>query len=235
MTELIEGNLLFEFDERWTHLSHWDRHDAYRRGICRCEAGKAVDFIGILDNKLPFLIEVKDFRIFERNPDKIPLAREFERKVRDTIAALAGTHCHRQPEDCTQIFQALMKTREPHLVLWHEAADTYFPTHRSGNGVLLRDIKSQLQWIRSAPHVTSRAIGGNEIPGLKVTDLGPQRQRRLNELLEAIEDRIERDNLIRDQKAIWKILDTRETGKLDTYLTRVRAAKTKDLWKVLKN
>src|SRR5215213_1393684 len=125
MTELIEGNLLFDFDERWTLLSHWDRHDAYHRGIRRCEAGKAVDFIGVLDGKLPFLIEVKDFRIFERNPTKIPLAKEFERKVRDTVAALAGAHCHDRAGDCVQIFQALMKTREPRLVLWHETAQTY--------------------------------------------------------------------------------------------------------------
>jgi hypothetical protein len=230
MTDFIEGNLLFEFDERWTPVLHWDRHDAYHKGIRRCEAGKAVDFIGVFDNKLPFLIEVKDFRIFERNRDKIPLPMEFERKVRDTVAALAGTHCHGRHGDCVQIFKTLMDTREPQLVLWHETTDTHSPTHKSNNGVLLDKIKAQLGWIRSAPHVTSRIYGG-DIPGLKVTDLGPQRQHRLNELLTTIEARIEGRQFRRDERAIWKIQDTREIGRLDTYFTRIQTAKS--LWQLL--
>ncbi len=226
MTDFIEGNLLFRFNERWSHLSHWDRHDAYHHGMRRCESGKAVDFIGVLDQKVPYLIEVKDFRIHERSAAKIPLPREFERKVRDTIAALAGTHCHGRPPDCADIFQTLIKTRKPHLVLWRETTDNFSRAHLADSTFLLAEIQRQLQWIHSVPYVTSRMIDGGEIPGLKVSDLGPERLAHLNKLLEAIEGGICRGQFSRDEKAIWKIQDTLEIITLDRILSRVPTARS---------
>lgn len=226
MTEFIEGNLLFKFNDRWSHLSHWDRHDAYQHGIRRCESGKAVDFIGVLDQKIPYLIEVKDFRIHERSYTKIPLAREFERKVRDTIAALVGTHCRGKPADCTEIFQTLIKTRAPHLVLWRETTDVFAKAHLSANAVLLEEIRREFQWIRSVPHVTSRMTGEGEVPGLKVSDLGPERLIHYNNLRDAIEDGICTGQFRRDEKAIWEVLNTREIVELDRILKRVPSARS---------
>ena len=226
MTDFIEGNLLFRFDERWSCLSHWDRHDAYYRGIRRCESGKAVDFIGVLDRKVPYLIEVKDFRIHERSAAKLSLPCEFERKIRDTIAALAGTHCHGKPPDCADVFQTLIKTRKPHLVLWRETADIFSRTHLSENSILLAEVKRQLQWINSVPYVTSRMIRDGDLPGLKVSDLGPERLAHLNELLQAIEDGICRGQFRRDEKAIWKIKDTLEIVTLDRIFSRVSTARS---------
>ncbi len=219
MKDLIEGNLLFEFGNRWSEVSHWDRHDAFLHGMHYSRAGKAVDFIGILDGKVPFLIEVKDFRICPRNPAKPPLSEEFECKVRDTVAALAGAHCHDRNPDCIQVFKTLFDQRKARVVLWHEPhrAPTSSRHAQADAGILVTEINGHLRWIRAATSVTYLADDyPSALPDVKVSDLGPARQDRLRTLYANLEAR----NLTLEGKARWRIEDTRDLRKLDTYINR---------------
>ena len=117
----VEGNLLFEFGALWTKVFRWDRHPAYLDGMGRSHEGKAVDFIGILEDRLPYFIEVKDYRGHTRVDSKGPLEHEFELKFRGTAAALLGAHCReKKDEECIRVFEALIKSQKPWLVLWLE-------------------------------------------------------------------------------------------------------------------
>jgi hypothetical protein len=61
MTRIEEGYLAFEFGERWRVLK-LDEHQYYRKHIGKIDETKAVDFVGIFDDKKLYFIEVKDFR-----------------------------------------------------------------------------------------------------------------------------------------------------------------------------
>jgi len=231
--EFIEGNLLFEFSERWSELSHWDRHDAYLHGMHYSRAGKAVDFIGILDGKVPFFIEVKDFRISPRNRAKPPLAEEFECKVRDTVAALTGAHCKDRDPDCAKIFKTLLTTRKPNVVLWHEPhrAPNSQKSAQADAGILVAEIRGHLRWIPTAPSVTYLADNYNiSLPGVRVSDLGPVRRDRLRALYQSIEDRS--PVLTLEEKARWQIESTRDIQTLETYIARCQTASS--IWQLFK-
>ena len=61
MPRFEEGVLAFEFGERWK-IFKLDEHSDYRERIGKIEGTKAVDFLGILDERELYLIEIKDFR-----------------------------------------------------------------------------------------------------------------------------------------------------------------------------
>jgi hypothetical protein len=160
----VEGNLLFEFGERWTTLFRWDRHPDYLGGMGKTHGGKGVDFVGILDERVPYLIEVKDFRYHMRDPEKISPQHEFELKIRATVAALVGVRWQEPPRECVVAFEALRASRRPRLVLWQEDAR---PGHGGGPqaarlggssaAVLTDQIKKNMTWLDADTIVTSSA------------------------------------------------------------------------------
>lgn len=94
MTELDVDGIQFTFDDSWSAMK-WDDTDEYRLQIGKLQVTgngtKAVDVIG-LQNGLPYLFEVKDFRNpaiaianLQRN---LPLEIGF--KARDTAAGIVG-------------------------------------------------------------------------------------------------------------------------------------------------
>ena len=71
MTRIEEGFLAFEFDNHW-RIFKLDEHRDYRERIGKLEGTKAVDFLGILDERELYLIEVKDFREYRiENKDRL--------------------------------------------------------------------------------------------------------------------------------------------------------------------
>lgn len=95
MTRFKEGFLDFVFGERWQILK-LDEHKDYRLRIGKLESTKAVDFIGILDQKELYLIEVKDLRGDRiANKDRLlkgQLAIEIAQKVKDSVACIVGAY-----------------------------------------------------------------------------------------------------------------------------------------------
>jgi len=61
MTRIEEGDLAFDFGDRW-RVFKLDEHRDYRERVGKLEGTKAVDFLGVLDERELYLIEVKDFR-----------------------------------------------------------------------------------------------------------------------------------------------------------------------------
>lgn len=90
MKTITEGQLAFEFDDGLL-VSKYDESSYYQNQFQnKCHtANKAVDII-VCDKKDLWLIEIKDFRIGNRNPDKLPLEQELSQKVRDSLAGIFG-------------------------------------------------------------------------------------------------------------------------------------------------
>ncbi len=120
----VESNLLFQFGDRWTKVLKWDRERAHTEGMNNVHQGKDVDFVGLLEGKVLFFIEVKNYREHSRSPEKGDLGQEFELKVRSTVAALVGAHrCGYYP-DCSALFDVLADPlRAVRLVHWVEELD----------------------------------------------------------------------------------------------------------------
>jgi hypothetical protein len=87
MTELEEGNLVFNFPSNVDEVTKYDEWSFYRNQFSKLADGtKAVDFI-FLEQDTCWLIEVKDYRV-NRRTKLIDLADEVSIKVKDTIAGL---------------------------------------------------------------------------------------------------------------------------------------------------
>lgn len=236
----VEGNLLFEFDgARWTTLLRWDRHPDYLNRINGTYRGKAVDFVGILDDKVPFLIEVKDFREHARDPEKtLSPQQEFELKIRTTVAGLFGLRRQRPPGESVVVFKALHDYWKPRLVLWQEDApprprDVSRAVRLAGSsaGVLRDQIKKQLRWLEADTFVTSSVEGDypTVVPGLVVKKLPPERKQKAEELVEILQGL----NKTISQELRWKIDDCETEAELDDLIAR--APTVRDPWNLFKH
>lgn len=228
----VEGNLLFKFGDRWTTLFRWDRHIDFINGMARTHEGKAVDFVGVFDRRVPFLIEVKDFRLHARNEGKIRIEHEFEMKVRATVAALLGTRWQEPPAECVAAFEAFRASRKPRLVLWHEDApperrDAPQAARLGGSGAgLLRDlIKQNMSWLDAETIVTSLA-GGHSLPDVEVESLPPGRKRKAEDVVAILEGRRMRV----PQEVRWQIDDCETEDELDSLIQR--AVTVLDPWRL---
>jgi len=106
---MIESKIDFNFNNNWKPIIQFDKHIDYKklekigsfkdidkeRNLVSVRGPKAVDFLGILDNKLYF-IEVKNFRNYRiENKDKLENTGEnlmisVAHKVKDSLACIIG-------------------------------------------------------------------------------------------------------------------------------------------------
>lgn len=118
MTTITEGQLTFEFDKSLSVLKY-DESSYYQNQFQnKCHTGnKAVDII-VCDKKELWLIEIKDFRMDDRNPDKMPFANELSKKVRDSLAGIFGAkfyvHTDNNEKD---LFNAMNACQKIYFVL----------------------------------------------------------------------------------------------------------------------
>jgi hypothetical protein len=117
MTQFKESRLLFEFGDRWC-VFKLDEHRDYRERIGKLDETKAVDFLGILDDKELYFIEVKNYRGDRiESKDKLlkgELQQELAQKVRDSVACIIGAYCtSSEPEHWAPYAKLLCNKRTP--------------------------------------------------------------------------------------------------------------------------
>jgi penicillin-binding protein-related factor A (putative recombinase) len=64
MKEFIESSIRFEFDERNWDICQYDASSSDFRNKVHLSETKAVDFIGVYNNKTLILFEIKSFKGF---------------------------------------------------------------------------------------------------------------------------------------------------------------------------
>lgn len=231
MSQLVfEGNLQFEFDERWAvPILEWDKHAAYRRGIKEAGNSKAVDFIGVYDGRLVYLIEVKDYRIHRRTKTE-NLQAELVFKVRDTIAGLVGSGRRSEHEKlCKPYLEAILKPHKLTVVLWIEqapqsdVAGVRKGRRLVGTGAVLREDKSLFRWLHARVLYVSQAVPYETVmPGLKVSNL-PRKRR---ELAEAVEKMLRNRGIDVGENARRRIFDELDLEVLEAWLDRATMVST---------
>jgi hypothetical protein len=169
--DIQEDNLLFKFKGNWSCVLKYDVRDdkgrpelaEYRKLHDATTGAKAVDFIGILEQKNLILIEVKDFRQHEiENSDRVvtgQLATEVATKVRDTIAAIVGANriSTTKESDCFKNYFSLLGNlkKEIYIVLWCEGEFSNQFKFANYNGVKL--LKEKLSWLTNKVFILNRA------------------------------------------------------------------------------
>jgi hypothetical protein len=194
-TRFVERNLLFEFGDRWT-IFRWDTHPAYVKGMKESHKGKAVDFIGILDSREPFLIEATEHYEEEPSTCNEPPEIEFEKKVRCTVAALVGARCRGGPDDCVHFFNALIASRKPNAVLWLEepplgGMSYVVQQHLEASAGIMRDlIQKKMPWLKANTIVTNTFLEyQNDLPDLIVKRLPFERKKTVDAIIKKLSKR----------------------------------------------
>lgn len=195
MTRFEEGYLAFEFGEKWRVLK-LDEHRDYRKQIGKLEETKAVDFIGIFENKELYFIEVKDFRGHRiENKDRflkgklpecqliegecqllkgeLPLSVEFAQKVRDSVASIiAAYRTSNEPDDWTPYATLLCNKKiSIKIVLWleHDLPPHLALRRKAMESVSANLFKPKLKWLTR--HVFVYNSKKFDLPDVKVNNL----------------------------------------------------------------
>jgi hypothetical protein len=161
LTRLVVDGLQFDFEGSW-RVEKWDDSPWYRDSIQRLqgdldgrhEGTKAVDLLG-LQEEVPYLIEVKDFRGFtienkRRQIRELPL--EIGLKARDTLAGVAGlVSLGNPPELPARWLRAVRdRARSVHVVAWiaEDSTRSMRPVdQRARAEVRLSGLKQKLAWL----------------------------------------------------------------------------------------
>lgn len=154
MSRFEAGYLAFEFGNRW-HVLKLDEHPVYRERIEKAEGTKAVDFLGILENRELYFIEVKDFRQFRiENKERLSsgeLAIELAQKVRDSLACIIGAYRISSEIEQWQPYTALLwdRSKVVKVVLWLEHdLPPYLPARRKALASVRTNVfKQKLTWL----------------------------------------------------------------------------------------
>lgn len=181
-----EEDLDFTFNADWNVCSHWDQEAVYSDLKDQVSGSAGVDFVALRPGAL-YLIEVKDYRTFEKDDstrekladDGRPLADIVAGKVRDTVAGLVGAARNGQVPAWKVCLGALV-TRKLWVVLWIEHADVnpvLVKRAKAGAGVsILPQLKKRCRWL--TPHVTVCSRRGELVPGLEVRSIPDAKRTR---------------------------------------------------------
>ncbi|HFA51918.1 MAG TPA: hypothetical protein ENJ95_23120 [Bacteroidetes bacterium] len=172
-----ESGLKFEFDTgHWSALMQYDEQKDYKNLNEAIEGTKAVDFIGIWDEKKLVIIEVKNFRghrienlqrVIPKGHD--PLAVEFAKKIRDTMPGIIGgarnsTHSKEKWKEYLKILAD--ENYQVHAVLWLEEdpPPDSFPDRKQiiMQSTFRKNLKKGLSWLTSRVEVVN--INSNPYP-----------------------------------------------------------------------
>ena len=178
MPRFEEGSLAFDFDDEWRILK-LDEHRDYRQQIERLVEGtKAVDFLGILNERELYLIEVKDFRGHRiETRDRLlkgELPIEVAQKVRDSLACIIGAFRTSSEPEFWQPYAMLLCNRDStiKIALWLE--NDLPPPHprlrqKARASISSNVFKQKLTWLTS--RVLVCGSDKQDLPNVVVSNL----------------------------------------------------------------
>jgi hypothetical protein len=112
---LVDG-LYFNFPNDW-HVSKYDDWSFYRTKFSRMWNGiKSLDLLAISPAKTAWLIEVKDYRLYQRTKPS-ELSEEIGKKVFDTLAALLPAKVNADDAEEIAISKRILDANKLRVVL----------------------------------------------------------------------------------------------------------------------
>jgi hypothetical protein len=173
-TTLDEGFQRFTFDERWVVFKYDSAETGYFAIKDAVEATKACDFLGVFEETVAYLMEVKDFRGYRvqnrKRLGKGELAMEVAQKVRDTLAGIVSG-CRRGDDgyNWRDLVEYLTSpNRELVIVLCLEDDAV---RDKAKLGVQAELIRQKLSWLRPKVRVVSQGVNPHKLAGVEVRNL----------------------------------------------------------------
>jgi hypothetical protein len=156
-----ESGIRFDFDDTfWSWLCKYDEETDYKK--IKIEYTKAVDFIGILNQRSLVLIEVKNFKGHriankprtENGEDSVEL--EVAQKFRDTFSGIIGgvrSSTHHTERWKNYLSRLANRQCEVHTVLWFEEDKPILPSSvqakriKAKGGTYTDILKTKMNWL----------------------------------------------------------------------------------------
>ena len=161
MSKFEESNLNFDFNEVEWNVIKYDDHPAHKKISNGVQPTKAVDFLGIYDDKKLYFIEVKNYRGYTGDPKTQEvlkaggeeLMRRIAIKVRDTIAG--ATNAARFSTNEKNFFIRfneilLDDTKKIVVIAWIEFDEMNEKERKAKMGVWQQKLKQKLSWLHAA-------------------------------------------------------------------------------------
>lgn len=124
MPTIVEGKLQFSFPNGWRATKYDDWTHYRNQGIKLCGGAKAVDILLLDPSSCSWLLEVKDYRQFQRTKT-VDLGDEIAGKVRDTLAVVAGAQHHASDPAERDFSRRFIQSRRIRVVLHLEQPSTH--------------------------------------------------------------------------------------------------------------
>jgi hypothetical protein len=154
MAEFIESDLKFTFDDdSWSHVIKFDERESsiYKQMKDNLEGSKAVDFVGIKDEKTLYFIEVKNQRNGnEQIEGEYQKLNDVEQKVRDSLALIIGINCTDNFSEDFKAYKRLLCCDKPNIkvILWNENDWVKVSKRQQRkNNTLTRQLKEKFSWL----------------------------------------------------------------------------------------
>lgn len=161
MNDFLESNINFRFNEESWKIIKYDENIAHKKVDKFVKPTKAVDFLGIHDNKRLYFVEIKNYRRHTQDPKTKDilsaggeeLMRKIAVKVRDTIASMtnAARFCTNDHDFFTQANQLLLNDKEKVVVIALIEFDEESEKERKAKmSIWLQTLKQKLSWLHAA-------------------------------------------------------------------------------------
>jgi hypothetical protein len=230
---IIEKDLCFDFGPRWTTVIQWERCSTFREGMRYSPEPHTMDVIAVLEGKIAYFIEVKDYWARSRSSEKRSIADELDLKVRATVASMLGAYRRSRrpdsnPDDarCAAVYAALLGNAKPRVVLWYEAplSELVLEKNQQKRGKVaanaamgrLRD----LRWLDVRPASVGQSDTQEEreavLPGVKVQRLGSERRKKVEKICEDLKARFPSG----PDEVLWHVEDCLDPAELDEIAKR---------------
>lgn len=174
-----EGKLRFSFSEQW-QIIKLDQHPQYLQGIEKLDGTKAVDFVGLFNQRDLYFIEVKDFRGYRiENKQRLrsgELAIEVGQKVRDSLACLIAGCRATQSENSWQTFAQRMVRKDTviRVILWLEQDLPFQQSQQAQKAqdvIFLKQIKAKVAWLTNRVSVVALNSLTHQLPDVQIHHL----------------------------------------------------------------
>ena len=161
MSNFQESGINFKFQSPKWNVVKYDEHLAHKKVSNALQPTKAVDFLGIHDNRQLFLVEVKNYRGHTHDAETQEvlqakgeeLMRRIAVKVRDTIATVTNSaRFSTNDEDFfTRINQLLLDNQKKIVIIACIELDIAGEKeHKARMSVWMQKLKQKLAWLHAA-------------------------------------------------------------------------------------
>lgn len=180
MKEFNESNLCFQFEEENWQVVKYDEENNYLEVSRKLQGTKAIDFLGIYNNKSLIFFEIKNFRGYGMQPKTQKrvasamedLSTEIAQKVKDTIAIICGINKNISFDENNiwcQSAEYLFNDKQIIVIAWIEEDDN--KQVKAEMATRTDKLKQKLSWLTNYVYIDNVKANHLNFEGFKITSI----------------------------------------------------------------